>query len=118
MSYQLMRFNGNQNWCRRIDVVSFRRNKMYSQFCKRPLDILLASIGFVLLFPIFIIGTLLLCYANMGNPFFLQPRPGRHGKIFKVITENLGYIFKFRSELENEELEEAFRGGGLSITKI
>lgn len=40
---------------------------------------------FTLLSPLFIIVTILLAVANAGKPFFLQRRPGRNGKIFRVI---------------------------------
>jgi len=35
--------------------------------------------------PVFIIVVLLLIFANSGKPFFFQNRPGKGGKIFKVI---------------------------------
>lgn len=56
---------------------------------KRLLDIVIASIALIILLPIF----LLVCYKvkkNLGSPiFFLQERPGKDAKIFKMI--------KFRS---------------------
>ena len=36
----------------------------------------------------------------------------------KIILEDLGFTFKFRSKFENEDLEEAFRGGGTEYYKI
>lgn len=38
-----------------------------------------------MLLPVFLIVTALLYLANQGKPFFLQPRPGKDGKIFRVI---------------------------------
>lgn len=35
--------------------------------------------------PVFLIVTLLLFIANEGKPFFLQPRPGKNERIFKII---------------------------------
>ncbi len=58
---------------------------MYKAFFKRPIDFLLSLTGFILLSPIFLLVTLLLCIANRGKPFFLQPRPGKNERIFKVI---------------------------------
>jgi lipopolysaccharide/colanic/teichoic acid biosynthesis glycosyltransferase len=56
---------------------------------KRIIDIVIAAIAIFLLFPVFLI----VCYKvrnNLGSPiFFLQERPGKDGKIFKMI--------KFRS---------------------
>ena len=35
----------------------------------------------------------------------------------QILIEKLGCTFKFRSEFENEDLEEAFRGGGTEYFK-
>lgn len=48
-------------------------------------DFLIAGVCFFGLLPVFVLLTLLLLIANHGNPYFLQARPGRKGKIFKVI---------------------------------
>ena len=58
---------------------------MYANFIKRILDFLLATIGFLVLLPFFILITLFLAIANNGNPFFIQRRPGFKGKIFSII---------------------------------
>jgi lipopolysaccharide/colanic/teichoic acid biosynthesis glycosyltransferase len=58
---------------------------MYKSFFKQLLDFTLSTLGFVVLLPIFLVVTLLLLIANNGNPFFTQQRPGKHGKIFRVI---------------------------------
>ena len=58
---------------------------MYRSFLKRGLDFLLALMAFITLSPIFLVFTLLLVVVNQGKPFFLQERPGKNGKIFKVI---------------------------------
>ncbi|MFS4417359.1 sugar transferase [Maribacter sp. 2307ULW6-5] len=58
---------------------------MYRQFFKRFLDIALVLFGALLLLPLFLVLTVLLAVANGGKPFFFQERPGRHGKIFKII---------------------------------
>ncbi len=58
---------------------------MYRNFLKSPFDFIIALIGFVLITPIFLIVLILLMIYNQGNPFFFQKRPGKHGKIFKVI---------------------------------
>src|SRR3546814_1753905 len=42
-------------------------------------------IAFILLFPIFFFTSVLFFLSNKGSVFFLQDRPGRNGKIFKVI---------------------------------
>lgn len=58
---------------------------MYTFFFKRILDFMVALIGLVILFPIFSIITVLLYFANDKKPFFVQIRPGKHGKSFKII---------------------------------
>ena len=58
---------------------------MYIAFFKRSFDILLASIAFILAFPIFLFIVILLALVNKGTPFFFQNRPGKNEKIFKVV---------------------------------
>ncbi|WNH10238.1 sugar transferase [Thalassobellus suaedae] len=58
---------------------------MYKFFFKRFLDFCLAIIGFIILFPIFIIITIYLFFSNKGKPFFFQKRPGKNEKIFSII---------------------------------
>lgn len=45
----------------------------------------MASLGFILLLPIFLVVTIGLYFANQGKPFFFQKRPGKNEKIFKII---------------------------------
>ena len=59
--------------------------KIYSHFFKRVLDLILSSVGFILLFPIFVIVWLLLLIKNNGKAFFYQERPGKSERIFKII---------------------------------
>lgn len=58
---------------------------MYRMFFKRLLDLIIASVGFVCLLPVFILVTIGLAIANNGKPFFFQRRPGKNGKIFSII---------------------------------
>lgn len=58
---------------------------MYKVVFKRVIDFILALIGFVLLSPIFIFVTIGLFFANNGKPFFFQTRPGKNGKLFKIV---------------------------------
>ncbi len=62
-----------------------RSATIYVRFIKPVLDFIVALIVFTILSPLFIVVTILLVFANGGRPFFLQRRPGRNGKIFKVI---------------------------------
>lgn len=58
---------------------------MYKYFFKRIFDFFAALFGLLLLSPLFIIVTIGLYFANHGKPFFFQARPGKNGKIFKII---------------------------------
>lgn len=58
---------------------------MYKNFFKIFFDFLLALSGLIILSPFFILIFLALFIANNNKPFFLQPRPGKNGTIFKVI---------------------------------
>lgn len=62
---------------------------MYAKFFKRVLDIILSFGALVCLSPILLLLTVVGVVAMKGNPFFVQPRPGKHERIFKLI--------KFRS---------------------
>lgn len=58
---------------------------MYKSYIKRIVDFVVALSAFVLLLPVFILVALVLSIANRGTPFFLQTRPGKNERIFKVI---------------------------------
>lgn len=58
---------------------------MYKVFFKIIFDKVASLIGLVLLSPIFLICTLGLFFANQGKPFFFQSRPGKEGKVFRII---------------------------------
>lgn len=58
---------------------------MYAKIFKRPLDFIFALIAFIVLFPVLLILTILGAIKMKGNPFFVQPRPGKNERIFKLI---------------------------------
>ncbi len=58
---------------------------MYKNFIKGFLDFTAAFIGLILLSPLFILITLFLYFANQGQPFFIQARPGKNGAIFHIV---------------------------------
>lgn len=58
---------------------------MYKHFLKRIFDFLISLIAIIILLPFFIIFTPIVAIAMHGNPFFVQYRPGKKGKIFKLI---------------------------------
>jgi undecaprenyl phosphate N,N'-diacetylbacillosamine 1-phosphate transferase len=58
---------------------------MYKNLIKPFFDSIAAFCGLVLLFPILLFIAIILYYSNDGKPFFFQLRPGKNGKIFKII---------------------------------
>ena len=59
---------------------------MYKYFFKRLIDFIIVFCVLVVIWPIFLIITLWLHFANKGaGAFFAQERPGKGGKVFKVI---------------------------------
>ena len=58
---------------------------MYQSFLKPAIDFVIALFALLLLSPLLLLIALLLTASNKGNPFFFQKRPGRNGKIFKII---------------------------------
>ena len=59
---------------------------IYKDYIKRILDFLLSLVALLCLSPLLLVVTIWLHFANKGaGAFFLQDRPGRNGKIFKII---------------------------------
>lgn len=58
---------------------------MYKKYIKRLLDIVAALIGLIVFSPIIILLIIVLSISYKGNPFFVHPRPGKNGTIFKLI---------------------------------
>jgi bacterial sugar transferase len=59
---------------------------MYKNYLKRVIDFSIALFAIVIASPLMITVAVWLHFANKGaGAFFLQERPGRYGKIFKVV---------------------------------
>lgn len=59
---------------------------MYKNFFKRIIDFTIVFIALLIIWPILLLITIWLHFANKGaGAFFTQERPGKNGKIFKVI---------------------------------
>lgn len=62
------------------------RNNMYRSFIKRLMDVLIVFLGLLILLPVLLGSAFWLHFANKGTgAFFFQERPGKNGKLFKVI---------------------------------
>ena len=59
---------------------------MYKHFFKRFFDFWISLIALICISPILLVVTIWLHFANKGaGAFFFQERPGKNGKIFKVV---------------------------------
>ena len=58
---------------------------LYKQFFKRFYDALLSGLAILALSPVLVILIILGAIKMKGNPFFTQLRPGKGGKIFKLV---------------------------------
>jgi lipopolysaccharide/colanic/teichoic acid biosynthesis glycosyltransferase len=58
---------------------------MYKNYIKRPLDFFIALLLLTITLPLNIFVIALLTFNNGGKVFFVQSRPGKNGKIFKII---------------------------------
>ena len=61
------------------------RYGIYAKYVKRMLDFSLSLLAFVIFSPFMLIFTVLGAVKMGGNPFFVQERPGKDGKIFKLV---------------------------------
>ena len=60
-------------------------NGIYARYIKRPMDFILSLCAIIVLSPILIVFTVIGAIVMKGNPFFVQERPGKNEKIFKLI---------------------------------
>ena len=58
---------------------------IYARYIKRLLDFVLSLIALIILSPILILFSIIGAIKMGGNPFFTQDRPGKDGKVFKLI---------------------------------
>jgi len=60
--------------------------KIYRDYIKRVLGFCIALVAIICLSPLLLVVTIWLHFANKGaGAFFVQERPGKDGKIFKII---------------------------------
>jgi undecaprenyl phosphate N,N'-diacetylbacillosamine 1-phosphate transferase len=83
---------------------------MYKVFFKRFIDCMVASVGLLVLSPIFIFATAGLYFANDGKPFFFQLRPGLNGTIFKIV--------KFKTMNDKKDAQGNLLSDAQRLTKI
>lgn len=84
---------------------------MYRHFFKRFLDFWISLIVLIIISPILLLVTIWLHFANKGaGAFFLQDRPGKDGKIFKVI--------KFKTMTDERDAEGNLLPDAQRLTKV
>ena len=83
---------------------------MYKNYFKRFLDFWIALIALICLFPMLIVVTVWLHFANKGaGVFFFQNRVGKKGKVFK--------IYKFKSMTDERDAEGKLLPDSRRLTK-
>lgn len=70
---------------------------IYARCLKRMLDFFLSLIAIVILSPLLLLFTIIGTIVMRGNPFFIQERPGKDEKIFKLV--------KFRTMTSKKDSE-------------
>ncbi len=84
---------------------------MYKHYLKRVIDFILVLCALAVIWPVLVIIAILLHFANKGaGAFFLQERPGKDGKIFKVI--------KFKTMTDERDADGNLLPDEKRITKI
>lgn len=83
---------------------------MYKKIIKRFLDFIIALIGLILILPLFVLVIVGLFFANHGKPFFFQIRPGKNGRLFKII--------KFKTMNDKKDSEGILLSDEYRLTKI
>lgn len=83
---------------------------MYKNFFKRIFDFCFALILFICIFPVLFIVMIILAIANGGSPFFIQKRPGKNGKIFKIV--------KFKTMNDKKDKDGKLLSDAERLTKI
>ncbi|MCW4469579.1 sugar transferase [Flavobacterium sp. MFBS3-15] len=84
--------------------------KPYRYFFKRFFDIIISFTALVILSPLLLLLMLFLALAQNNNVFFTQPRPGKDGKVFKVI--------KFKSMNDKKDADGKLLPDAQRITKV
>lgn len=83
---------------------------MYKNFFKRIFDFCFALILFICIFLVLFIVMIILAITNGGSPFFIQKRPGKNGKIFKIV--------KFKTMNDKKDKDGSLLSDAERLTKI
>lgn len=84
---------------------------MYKSFFKRLIDFTIVLVALLIIWPVLLCITIWLHFANKGaGAFFTQERPGKDGKIFKVI--------KFKTMTDERDVEGNLLPDSMRLTKV
>lgn len=84
---------------------------MYKNFFKRVIDFTIALMVLLFIWPILAVVTVWLHFANKGaGAFFLQERPGLHGRIFRII--------KFKTMTDEKDKDGKLLPDARRLTKV
>ena len=84
---------------------------MYKHFWKRVIDFTLSLLALAILWPILLLIAIWLHFANKGAvAFFFQERPGKDGKIFRVI--------KFKTMTDERDSKGDLLSDAARLTKV
>lgn len=84
---------------------------MYKHFFKRTFDFFISLVALILIGWLLILVAIFLHFANKGaGAFFLQERPGKNGKIFKVI--------KFKTMTDERDADGKLLSDEQRLTKV
>lgn len=84
---------------------------MYKHFFKRLIDFSLSLLALLIIWPFLLLITIWLHFANKGaGAFFFQERPGKNGKIFKVI--------KFKTMTDERDSDGKLLPDDVRLTKV
>ena len=82
---------------------------MYKRFLKPVLDFIVALTSVTVLSPVFILFIFILLFTNRGKVFFIQERPGKDGRIFRLI--------KFKTMTDTKDDNGSLLPDNLRLTK-
>lgn len=83
----------------------------YRSFLKRAIDIVASGSSLLVLCPLLIIVTVWLHFANKGaGAFFFQERPGKNGKIFRIV--------KYKTMTDERDADGNLLSDELRLTKV
>lgn len=84
---------------------------LYKSFFKRAIDIVASGCSLIVLSPVLTVTTIWLHFANKGaGAFFLQERPGKNSKIFRVI--------KFKTMTDERDSQGTLLPDAARLTKV